>query len=412
MLASVAFLPAAAPHWWGENRNKLVVSVTISLPVVWVVLPVQPNLLMEALADYLSFIVLLAALYIIAGGIFIRGAFAGTPLVNTAYLAIGSLLANVIGTTGASILLIRPYLRANHHRRHRAHLIVFFIFLVSNIGGLLIPLGDPPLFLGYLRGIPFHWTLTLIPQWAFAVGAVLIVFNLYDQYVFGKEEIESAGTLIEEVQPRRPVHVEGELNFVYLVGVIVSAIFSNYFGWPRLLRDTAIAGMAVLSWFTTAKKIHHANHFDFQPFLEIAALFLGIFVTMVPVLAILYIRAASLNLIRPWQYFWLTGLLSSFLDSAPAYLTFGAMASGLTGGTVDNFSALLKTGIGQKLLAAISCGAVFMGAGTYIGNAPNFMVKAIAERHGVKTPSFMGYMIYSLVILLPIFILLTVVFFR
>src|SRR5437867_8144898 len=215
MLLSIAFLPMTIPNWWDSNRNKTILSVIVSLPVLSVVMPCNPNLLLHSLLDYVSFLTLLGALFVISGGIYVKGEFAGTPLVNTVYLALGAVLANIIGTTGASMLLIRPYMRANHARQRKSHLIIFFIFIVSNIGGLLTPLGDPPLFLGFLRGVPFHWTLTLIPQWALAVTSLLLVFNLFDQYVFLREDIETPGALAEEVQPQRRLQVQGSINFVY-----------------------------------------------------------------------------------------------------------------------------------------------------------------------------------------------------
>lgn len=412
MLLSIAILPAAIPNWWESNRNKFILSVVISLPVVGTVMRCGPPLLVHSLLDYFSFITLLGALFVISGGIYIKGEFAGTPLFNTGLLAIGAVLANLIGTTGASMLLIRPYIRANHARQRKSHLIVFFIFVVSNIGGLLTPLGDPPLYLGFLRGVPFHWTLTLLPQWALAVGMLLLVFNVYDQYVFLKEDIETPGALAEQVQPRRRLHLLGSINFVYFLGVMGAAMLSGYFGWPKGIQESIMLGMAILSWYTTPRTIHQANHFHFHPIAEVAALFLGIFVTMIPALEILNARAASWNLREPWKFFWLSGGLSSFLDNAPAYLTFTAMASGLVGGTAEDMRMLLHSGVGEALLAAISCGAVFMGAATYIGNGPNFMVKSIAERQGIKMPSFAGYMIYSAAVLVPLFIVITLIFFR
>src|SRR5205809_6487229 len=213
MLVSIAVLPMAVPEWWDSNRNKTILSVAFSVPVLVVVLACEPRLLLHSLLDYFSFLTLLGSLFVISGGIYIKGEFAGTPLVNAIFLAFGALLANVIGTTGASMLLIRPFLRANHLRQHRAHLIVFFIFIVSNTAGLLTPLGDPPLFLGFLRGVPFQWTLRLLPQWALAVGALLLVFNIFEQYVFLKEDVETPGALAEDVQPRRRLHIEGARNF-------------------------------------------------------------------------------------------------------------------------------------------------------------------------------------------------------
>jgi Na+/H+ antiporter NhaD/arsenite permease-like protein len=402
----------AVPQWWDSNRNKTILSIVVSLPVLFVVIRCDPSLLFHSLLDYFSFITLIGTLFIISGGIYIKGEFAGTPLVNTVFLAIGALLANVIGTTGASMLLIRPYMRANHARQRRSHLIVFFIFVVSNVAGLLTPLGDPPLFLGFLRGVPFQWTLSLFPQWALAVGGLLIIFNIYDQYVFNKEDVETPGALTEDVQPRRRLHVDGMQNFIFLGGVMMAAILSGYFGWHRGIQEAIMISMALLSWFKTARTIHGANHFHFHPILEVASLFLGIFITMIPALEILNARAASLNLREPWQYFWMSGGLSSFLDNAPTYLTFAAMGSGVVGGRVEDLSTLVHSGLGQSLLTAISCGSVFMGANTYIGNGPNFMVKSIAEHHGIKMPSFAGYMLYSCAILIPLFIIETVVFFR
>ena len=411
MLLSIAIVPMAIPHWWDSNRNKFLVSFAASLPVLAIIVPNAPHLLLHSLLDYFSFICLLGALFIISGGIYIRGEFAGTPLVNTAFLGIGAILANIIGTTGASMLLIRPYMRANHARQRRVHLIVFFIFVVSNVAGLLTPLGDPPLFLGFLRGVPFQWTLTLLPQWAFAVGFLLVMFNVYDQYVFNKEDVETPGALTDDVQPHRRLHVEGVQNFGFLAGVMSAAILSGYFGWHRGIQEAIMISMALLSWFNTPKTVHRANHFHFHPILEVAALFLGIFVTMIPALEILNARAASLNLTAPWQYFWMSGSLSSFLDNAPTYLTFAAMSSGVVGGRVEDLSTLLRSGLGESLLTAVSCGSVFMGANTYIGNGPNFMVKSIAEHHGIKMPSFGAYMIYSGLFLIPLFILETWIFF-
>jgi Na+/H+ antiporter NhaD/arsenite permease-like protein len=412
MLASIAIVPLAFGSWWDKNSNKLLLSLAVSIPTLTVVLPNASHLLAESMTDYFSFIVLLGALFIISGGIYIKGQFSGTPLVNTLFLATGAILANLIGTTGASMLLIRPFLRANHARQRTAHLAVFFIFIVSNTAGLLTPLGDPPLFLGFLRGVPFQWTLSLLPMWALVVGALLLIFNIYDQYVFVREDVETPGALAEDVQSHRKIHIQGGLNFIYLLGVMGAAIASGYFGWPRGIQESIMIAMALLSWFTTARSVHHLNHFHFHPILEVAAVFAGIFVTMIPALEILEHSAPSLNLQQPWQYFWMSGILSSFLDNAPTYLTFCAMASGVVGATAENLGALLHTPVGVSLLRAVSCGSVFMGANTYIGNGPNFMVKSIAERSGVSMPSFGGYMLYSGSVLIPIFIIVTLVFFR
>src|SRR5438552_1090823 len=411
MLVSIAVLPMAVPEWWNSNRNKTIVSIAFSVPVIAVVLSCDPRLMWHSILDYFSFLTLLAALFVIAGGIYVKGEYAGTPVVNTIFLGLGAILANVIGTPGASMVLIRPFLRANHLRQHRSHLVVFFIFIVCNTAGLLTPLG-PPLFLGFLRGVPFHWTLRLLPQWGLMVGSLLILFNIFDEIVFTRDEVETHRALAEIVQARHPLRIEGGINCLYLLGVMAAVILSGYFGWPRGIQESLMITMAVLSWYTTPRAIHRANHFHFHPILEVAALFVGIFVTMVPALEILNARAPSLDLKAPWHFFWMSGVLSSLLDNAPTYMTFTAMASGLVGGSAESLTSLLQSGFGQRLLAAISCGSVFMGAATYIGNGPNFMVKSIAERQGIRMPSFGGYMLYSGFILMPLLILVTFVFFR
>lgn len=412
MLLSIAVLPIATPKFWESNKNKAILSVIVSIPVLILVSNSQPRLLMHSLQDYVSFIILLGALFVISGGIHIRGSWAGTPLVNTAYMAVGAVLANLIGTTGASMLLIRPFMRANHKRQKRTHLVIFFIFIVSNIGGLLTPLGDPPLFLGFLRGVPFFWTLKLFPQWVFAVGILLIVFNLFDQKIFNKEDVETPGALTEEVQPHRKLNIDGKRNFLYLLGVMLAASLSGYLGWPKGIQEAIMLVMAIASYFGTPKAVHKANHFHFGPIVEVAALFLGIFVTMVPALEILSSKSSSWNLVHAWQFFWLSGSLSSFLDNAPTYLTFSALAAGTLGGSAQNLGLLVQSALGAKLMYAISCGAVFMGANTYIGNGPNLMVRSIAEHAGIKMPSFGAYMVYSITILIPLFIVVSLVFFR
>jgi Na+/H+ antiporter NhaD/arsenite permease-like protein len=412
MLLSIAVVPLAFSSWWEKNSNKLILSLGMSLPVLAVLIPSSLHLLEESLIDYGSFMVLLGALFIISGGIYIKGEFAGTPLVNTGFLAVGAVFANLIGTTGASMLLIRPYLRANHRRQRRAHLCVFFIFVVSNIGGLLTPLGDPPLFLGFLRGVPFQWTLSLLPIWLTTLATVLVIFNLYDQYVFVREDVETPGALAEDVQSRRRLDIQGGRNLVFLLGVMLSAILSGYFGWPRGVQEVLMIAMALLSWFTTPPAVHKANHFHLHPIVEVAAVFLGIFVTMIPALEILRSHATNLGLNAPWQYFWMSGALSSFLDNAPTYLTFTAMALGLVGSSSESLAGLLHSELGVALLRAVSVGSVFMGANSYIGNGPNFMVKSIAESNGVKMPSFGGYLLYSGAILIPTFVMVTLIFFR
>jgi Na+/H+ antiporter NhaD/arsenite permease-like protein len=351
----------------------------------------------------------------------VRGSLSGTPLLNTAILGIGAVLANLIGTTGASVLLIRPLLRANRPRERRAHVVVFFIFVVSNCGGLLTPLGDPPLFLGFLKGVPFEWTFGLWQPWLLVNGLLLVIFNFWDQSVLEREERERPGSQLEAVMEHEPLRIDGAWNFLFLLG-IVAAIYGAGRGlgsagapWVYGVQEGLMLAVALAAWLSTPRRLREANRFGFAPIVEVAALFAGIFATMTPALLILNARAAELGLTQPWHYFWVTGSLSSFLDNAPTYLTLAAAAAGFEGIALEGryLGELLARGAeGQALLAAISCGAVFMGANTYIGNGPNFMVKAIAEEDGVAMPSFFGYMAYSVGILVPIFVAITFVFFR
>jgi Na+/H+ antiporter NhaD/arsenite permease-like protein len=429
LLLCIAVLPLAAGHWWERNRNKAIVAGVLAAIVAVYLIATHGahgvHELAEKLKEYASFIILLGALYIISGGIYIKGSLSGTPLANTVLLGIGALLASVIGTTGASVLLIRPLLRANKSRVATAHIVVFFIFVVSNCGGLLTPLGDPPLFLGFLKGVPFLWTLErLWPQWLLVNLALLAIFNVYDQVVLDREERERPGSQLEEAMQHELVRIDGLLNFVFLAGIVVAIYCSGHFEWPYGVQEALMALVAAAAYFTTAAANRAANKFTFAPIVEVAVLFLGIFLTMAPALLILNAWGKGqrddlgpFGMTQPWEFFWASGILSSFLDNAPTYLTFAATAAGLEGVDVDDANYLaefLNQGGANAagLLAAISCGAVFMGANTYIGNGPNFMVKAIAEESGVKMPSFFGYMAYSGLILLPIFVVVTVVFFR
>jgi Na+/H+ antiporter NhaD/arsenite permease-like protein len=428
LLLCIAILPLAAAHWWERNRNKGIVSGVLAL-IVAVYLVVYhphegPHELLDKLKEYTSFIILLGALYVISGGIYIKGSLNGTPLANTTLLTIGALLASVIGTTGASVLLIRPLMRANATRIAKAHIVVFFIFVVSNCGGLLTPLGDPPLFLGFLKGVPFLWTLErLWPHWLVVNAILLLIFNFYDQLVFDREERERPGSQLEQVMEHEPLRIDGLLNAVFLAGIVVAIYCSGQYRWPYGVQEGIMLALTALAYGTTSTGNRAANRFTFGPIIEVAVLFIGIFITMAPALLILNAWGQDLRpdlgkfaLDRPWEFFWATGILSSFLDNAPTYLTFVATAAGqqgvVAGGAAPLAEFLAKGDAPQRLLAAISCGAVFMGANTYIGNGPNFMVKAIAEENGVTMPSFFGYMAYSGVILIPIFVLVTLIFFR
>jgi Na+/H+ antiporter NhaD/arsenite permease-like protein len=397
LLLCIAVLPLAAPHFWESNLRKLAIAVALGAPVFVLYLRAHPESLLEVAGDYVSFIVLLGGLFVISGGVFLEGDLEATPRTNAAFLGAGALLASFVGTTGASMLLIRPLLQTNRERKHVAHTVVFFIFLVSNIGGCLTPLGDPPLFLGYLQGVPFTWTFRLFVPWLFTTTLVLALYVLWDRWAHARE---ARADLRRDFYEVRPLRVAGKENLLLLGGVLAAVAFLRA-PW----REVAIVALAVASYQRTDPGLHKVNRFTFHPILEVAALFIGIFVTMLPALDILRAEGAGLGVREPWQFFWATGTLSSFLDNAPTYLTFLALAQGLglPGDVV---------GVPHQLLVALSLGAVFMGANTYIGNGPNFMVRAIAEERGVRMPSFGGYMLYSAGILLPVFLVVTLVFFR
>jgi Na+/H+ antiporter NhaD/arsenite permease-like protein len=397
LLIAIAVLPLAAPHFWESNLRKLAVAGALALPVLLLYLSAHPAALLHAAFEYTSFMVLLAGLFVISGGVVLEGDLEATTRTNALLLGTGALAASFVGTTGASMLLVRPLLQTNRERKHVAHTVVFFIFLVSNIGGCLTPLGDPPLFLGYLNGVPFTWTFRLVLPWLFTVALVLAVYVAWDRRARARE---AQSDLRRDRLEVRPLRLTGKENVVLLAGVLAAVAFLQA-PW----REAVILALALASYRQTDPALHTANRFTFQPILEVAALFAGIFVTMLPALDILKAHGSELGVREPWQFFWATGALSSFLDNAPTYLTFLALAKGLG-------LAPEVVGVPHEILAAISLGAVFMGANTYIGNGPNFMVRAIAEEHGVKMPSFGGYMLWSAAVLLPVFVLVTLVFFR
>ncbi len=399
LLACIAVLPIVAGHWWHANRNKAIVGGLLSLPIAGYLLGAgvgTQHELFHALEDYGSFLVMLTALYVISGGIALRGSLPGKPSTNVAILAIGAVLANLIGTTGASMVLIRPFLRANRNRKSLQHLPVFFIFVVSNTGGLLTPLGDPPLFLGFLQGVDFFWTLRLWPQWLLVNVLVIGVFAVWDTLAYRREN--------------RPASTDSEplallgwmLNGVLLLGVLAAVVGQKFL--PKPVGEVVMIICTLLSLWLTPASVRQLNRFVWGPIIEVAVLFAAIFITMVPALILLKENGGRFGITEEWQYFWLTGLLSSMLDNAPTYLTMGTLA-----GQGNSFAWLAANK--PDLLAAISCGAVFMGANTYIGNGPNFMVKAIAEENAYPMPTFFGYMLYSGVVLLPVFAVVTAVFF-
>jgi Na+/H+ antiporter NhaD/arsenite permease-like protein len=353
----------------------------------------------------------------------------GTPVVNTVFLLIGTVIASWVGTTGAAMLLIRPVIRSNKHREKKVHIIVFFIFLVANIGGSLTPLGDPPLFLGFLHGVEFFWTMALLPMMSFASVILLVLFFLIDTYFHNKEK--KSGAVAEEAAgENQKLQFVGLYNLIFLIGIMGSVLMSGmvhlgsvniggvHVEIQNLLRDVLIVCMGLLSLYFTPKEVRRENEFTWFPIQEVAYLFAGIFMTIIPALAILRAgeHGALAFLIRtvqePHHYFWVTGVLSSFLDNAPTYLTFFNSALGQLLPGIPEATAVPDLMTTHKLyLEAISCGAVFMGANTYIGNAPNFMVRSIAEESGIAMPSFFGYMLYSICILVPLFVVVTLIFF-
>jgi Na+/H+ antiporter NhaD/arsenite permease-like protein len=411
MLLGIAIIPLSRfEHMWHSNLNKLIFGLALSAyPVFWLVV-LEPNTaeLMTKMHEYISFITLLGSLFFISGGIYLAGDLRCTPGSNTTFLAIGTLLASFIGTTGASMLLIRPVLRANEERRHKVHIVIFFIFLVSNVGGSLLPLGDPPLFLGYLQGVPFLWTLQLWPQMAVVSGILLVLFFVLDRHYYGREDAKVRSA---DAAHATPLRVEGMINIVWLLGIVACAAFiKDEHG--IFVREAAMVGCCLGSKFTSPKETREKNAFSWGPIVEVAALFIGIFLTMIPALLLLQANGQALGVDTPAKFFWASGVLSSFLDNAPTYLVFFETAGGMTNKGLLSGALVEGTHVPFTILVAISCGSVFMGANSYIGNGPNFMVKAIAEESKVVMPSFFGYMRWSIAFLIPCFLLVTLVFFR
>ena len=428
VLLSIAIMPLAAPQVWHHHFGKIAAGWALAFLVPFA-LVFGPGVAGQAfvhalLAEYIPFIILLVSLFTAAGGSDVRGNLHGSPAVNTAIMAVGTVLASLMGTTGASMLMIRPLIRANDNRKHVAHVVVFFIFTVSNAGGSLTPLGDPPLFLGFLKGVDFFWTAQhIFPETLFLVGALLAIFYVIDSWYYRKE-----GTLPADPTPdTRGFGLEGAVNFLPLLAVVGLVLMSgtwkpgiSFDVWgtegelQQIVRDALLVVVALVSLAITPKGVREKNQFSWAPMQEVAKLFIGIFLTMIPVLAMLKAGeqgpfAAVARAVTgpdgqalPWAYFWFSGVLSSFLDNAPTYLVFFNLAGG-------DPQVLMTTG--AATLAAISAGSVFMGANTYIGNAPNFMVKAIAEDRGVRMPSFFGYMAWSGCILVPLFVVMTFIWF-
>lgn len=430
MLLSIALLPLLLPEFWHHHFGKISAFWAASLGIPFLIIykgTALYEILHIILADYVPFIILLWSLYTVSGGILLRGTLRGTPIVNAAILLIGSLLASWMGTTGAAMLMIRPFLRANSHRKNRTFMVVFFIFLVANVGGSLTPLGDPPLFLGFLHGVSFFWTFNILPHMLVVTVILLVVYFFLDSYFYRKEGI----TAPPQDGVKEPLKLEGVYNFLFLAGIVFAVLMSGMVDWGHVnvfgvhrasqdwIRDGLLIVMGILSLLFTPSSLREDNNFSWFPIVEVAYLFIGIFITMVPCLLIL--KAGSNGALafliegvtRPVHYFWVTGALSAFLDNAPTYLTFFNTAIGSFYAEMTEAQAvpLLMTE-NAIYLKAISAGAVFFGACSYIGNAPNFMVRSISEEAGTPMPSFFGYILkYSLVFLVPCFIVITLIFF-
>lgn len=422
MLLVIAVAPLFVAEWWDKNRHKLAVSLLLAIPtaVCLVMGGMAQELEHQLLSDYIPFIVLLMSLYVVTGGIHLSGDIKAKPWVNTLFLAIGWLLASVMGTTGAAILLIRPLLTTNQQREYKVHTVLFFIALVANCGGLLTPLGDPPLFMLFLRGAEFSWFASLFPQWLFVGVVLLLIYFALDSFYYKREPWTA---LSADAREHKCLEVQGKTNFVYLVGIILAVAFihsgniplmaePNAHLWIKYMREIVLIMLMLMSLCTTKAHVRYElNKFSWAPINEVAVLFFGIFVTMTPALAYLNTHAEALGLTHTWQFYYATGALSSFLDNTPTAVAFHSVASGLTPDQLLTFSGNIVAGIPEVLLQAICLGAVFFGSMTYIGNGPNFMVKAIAEESGVKMPSFFGYMFrFSLIVLLPVYILVQLIF--
>ena len=434
LLLCIAVLPLVKAEWWEAHQPHAIVfwSLLFVLPFAFVYGPGQAfEKVLECIVDdYLTFIILLFGLFCVSGNITLEGDLAGSPRINVGLLLIGTMLSSWIGTTGASMLMVRPIIKMNAWRKRRSHIMVFFIFLISNIGGCLTPIGDPPLLMGFMRGVPFFWSLHLFPVLLFNVVILLTIFYFLDRRAYRKDIAE--GLKPDISKPGTEVHILGLHNLIFLAMIVAAVILSgtlpgmaafqdaegavrgiHLFGevtltYPALIEVMIILVAAFLSFKTTSVEIRRKNHFTWGAIQEVAVLFVGIFITMQPALMILKANGASLGLNKPFEMFWATGCLSSFLDNTPTYLVFLTTAGAL--GFTEGMPTILGT-VPVAMLEAISCGAVFMGANTYIGNAPNFMVKSISDENGIRMPSFFGYLLWSVTFLIPVFLLDMLVFF-
>ena len=431
MLLCIAIFPLVAGEFWEKNKQWFVIlwSLLFLIPfaIKYGMSAMSENLLETIVGDYLTFIVLLFGLFCVAGNITLEGDLVGSPKVNAILLLIGTLLSSWIGTTGASMVMIRPLIRANKWRSRKVHIMVFFIFLVSNIGGCLTPVGDPPLLMGFMRGVGFFWSLRLVRMLLVNVVLLMSLFLILDVRAYKKDLAD--GLKPEKGDEQAPLRLTGGHNIIFLIAIVGAVILSGVLpgvfekaglpagihiygevtlGFPAIIECVIILLAAFLSFKTTKKQVRINNHFTWGAIEEVAVLFIGIFITMIPALLILKARGSELGLNTPWQMFWGTGALSSFLDNTPTYLVFMTTAGTL--GATSGVATTVGT-ISVQMLEAISCGAVFMGANTYIGNAPNFLVSSIAEENGIKMPSFFGYMGWSLSCLIPVFLIDMLIFF-
>lgn len=418
MLLSIAVMPLIAGKWWENNLHKLYVALALSVPTGYYLIAngMGENLQHQILKDYLPFIILLGALFIVTGGIRINGDIQARPRNNTIIMAIGYLLASFIGTTGAAMLLIRPLLEFNKQREYKVHTVVVFIALVANCGGILTPLGDPPLFLLYLRGAEFSWFMNMLPEWLTVGATILTGYYFVDKYIYYHKE--HIANVMADFREKTPLYIKGRINIIYLIFIILTVAYVNPSHLPQMgaedaplresaMREIILIIIALFSILTTRRGLREANQFSWEPLTEVAVVFIGIFVTMTPALIYLNANATSLGLQTPDQFFYGAGFLSAFLDNSPTAVAFHTVAQGIPHAT----DAVMIAGVPQEILRAISLGAVFFGALTYIGNGPNFMVKSIAEHNGVKMPSFFGYMFrFSLIIMLPVYIIVQLIF--
>jgi len=406
----VAILPGLTPRFWKKYKELLL--ATLGMPILSLSAAINYHWVVTAFTDYVTFICLLGALYTIGGGLYVHGTPKANPVTNLGFMVLGAIAASLIGTLGASMLLIRPLLRSNRGRKHEAHIVIFFIFIVSNAGGLLTPLGDPPLLLGYLLGVPFWWTLKLFAIWFFVITSLLGIFAALDSY-FYLNDPDFRGPVKQDIKAN--FRIVGRWNLALVMLVIISLLAPRYLPdydlWQAAARTSGLVLVMYLSRRVTPKQVEVLNNFSWEPFKEVAVIFAGIFATMIPAINYLEHNASQLGINSPWSFFWFSGALSGVLDNAPSYAAFFALAQGLG----KDFSMLtLSTGqtISEPLLIALSCGSVFFGAMTYIGNGPNLLVKAVAEEEAVKMPTFFGYLLWSVSFLLPVLLLTAILFFE